>query len=1207
MSSPDDRIPIRDLPPEAGNDERLLHITPGVLSLDFKPHQVDIDQQILELKKSQELQKQRLFHSYQEQTKQMELEHKLQLEHKYHELREQSMVTAAAVVEEQHRQHHQQQQQQHQQQQQQQQQQQRERREREVMKRKENCSANASPEVKQILSCFLMSRKSQAVAPNGTTTTSPYRNRGVVKSSSGESLPAGTVTSAHPYKIPQPPTSLLKYESDFPLRKTASEPNLLKIRLKQSVIERKARIGGPAGARRHERLLQAAQRRHQKNSVLTNCNSTTDSGPNSPPSSTTLSVGVVGSRGSPTSAPIQEENEEGSQYQPGQRSSINDLPLFSSPSLPNISLGRPHLTNAQAGQANYAMFAALRQHAAAAGAPPVGVGVGVGVGTPPTYYNPLAMTFGGRQPAPPLSMMPATGIAPQPSPVVRSASATSTSSSQASLVGDTAPPQAHAASLTSASSYMQLSGASAVNLHAAAVAVAAAAAAAAGTLPPTNSHGHSHAHALYNAHQQQQQQQQQQAQQVAHTHAPITDAQVAQVHLHKQGHRPLGRTQSAPLPLGHPMLTGASQLSMVQTHYENSEAERQAYEHQVLTQKLRQKVLTRSDAAAAAAVVAAIREPQLQLREEEDDSAAEVMDLTDKKKPPKTVLTNTIATSTSQNLPEALAAASYRAAAKSSKLRDQEYLQQQRELLYLHEEELAKDLMCPLSRTLSSPLVPGHGLSQIPDTGQHPTPIATSSSADHIPPVNLTLPHKRQVFGNVYAAQLRQQQQQQQATVESGLPTHKKITTGLAYDPLMLKHSCICGDNSPHPEHSGRLQSVWARLNETDLVKRCDRLRARKATQEELQTVHTEAHAMLFGSNQGQLTRPKLESTLSASFVRLSCGGLGVDLDTTWNEHHTATAARMAAGCVIDLAFKTAKGELRNGFAVVRPPGHHAEANLAMGFCFFNSIAIAAKLLRQRVPEMKRILIVDWDVHHGNGTQQAFYQSPDILYLSIHRHDDGNFFPGTGGPTECGSGAGLGYNVNISWSGALNPPLGDAEYIAAFRTVVMPIAKCFNPDIVLVSSGFDAATGHPAPLGGYHVSPACFGLMTRELLKLANGKVVLALEGGYDLAAICDSAQECVRALLGDAAAPIAPGELERPPCQNAINTLQKTIAIQQTHWPCVRLLEHTVCLSALEALKIEHDESETVNAMAGLSMQSLHRTLSRDDSEEPMDQDETK
>lgn len=113
--------------------------------------------------------------------------------------------------------------------------------------------------------------------------------------------------------------------------------------------------------------------------------------------------------------------------------------------------------------------------------------------------------------------------------------------------------------------------------------------------------------------------------------------------------------------------------------------------------------------------------------------------------------------------------------------------------------------------------------------------------------------------------------------------------------------------------------------------------------------------------------------------------------------------------------------------------------------------------------------------------------------MSIHRHDDGNFFPGTGGSTECGTGPGLGYNVNIAWSGGINPPLGDAEYLAAFRTVVMPIAREFAPDIVLVSAGFDAAIGHPAPLGGYVVSPACFGHLTRELMQLADGKVFSVL------------------------------------------------------------------------------------------------------------------
>lgn len=178
-----------------------------------------------------------------------------------------------------------------------------------------------------------------------------------------------------------------------------------------------------------------------------------------------------------------------------------------------------------------------------------------------------------------------------------------------------------------------------------------------------------------------------------------------------------------------------------------------------------------------------------------------------------------------------------------------------------------------------------------------------------------------------------------------------------------------------------------------------------------------------------------------------------------------------------------------------------------MGFCFFNSVAVAARLLRLKMPEIRRVLILDWvsfvfngvdlqkfiiflkDVHHGNGTQQIFYDDPSVLYLSIHRHDDGNFFPGTGGSTECGTGSGLGFNVNLAWSGGLSPPLGDAEYMAAFRTIVMPIARDFSPDIVLVSAGFDAAMGHPAPLGGYVVSPACFGHLTRELMQLADGKV----------------------------------------------------------------------------------------------------------------------
>lgn len=426
-------------------------------------------------------------------------------------------------------------------------------------------------------------------------------------------------------------------------------------------------------------------------------------------------------------------------------------------------------------------------------------------------------------------------------------------------------------------------------------------------------------------------------------------------------------------------------------------------------------------------------------------------------------------------------------------MRDQEYLQHQREILIhnslaaqmqsANSEDLSQyhrtpHLIRPLSRTLSSPLVVTSQQLPPPSSHNHHHPHIGDTGGQNNenlpPPVNLSI-----------SATANKSPELTSSSCSSS--SSIKPTTGLAFDNLMLKHACICGDNSSHPEHSGRLQSVWARLVETGLALRCDRLRSRKATQEELQVVHTETHATLFGAS--QINRQKLEAS-RVSFVRLACGGVGVDLDTTWNEHHTGAAARMAAGCVIDLAFKVARGDIRNGFAVVRPPGHHAEPNAAMGFCFFNSVAIAARLLKQRLPEVRRILIVDWDVHHGNGTQQIFYDDPDILYLSIHRHDDGNFFPGTGGPTECGVGQGLGFNVNIPWSSGLNPPMGDAEYLAAFRTIVLPIGRDFAPDIVIVSAGFDAAIGHPAPLGGYIVSPACFGHLTRQLTQLANGKVV---------------------------------------------------------------------------------------------------------------------
>ncbi|XP_038551857.1 histone deacetylase 7-like isoform X2 [Micropterus salmoides] len=421
-----------------------------------------------------------------------------------------------------------------------------------------------------------------------------------------------------------------------------------------------------------------------------------------------------------------------------------------------------------------------------------------------------------------------------------------------------------------------------------------------------------------------------------------------------------------------------------------------------------------------------------------------------------------------------------------------------------------------------------------------------------------------------------------------------RFTTGLVYDAQMQKHQCTCGDNSRHPEHAGRVQSIWSRLHERGLRSQCERIRSRKATLEELQSVHSEKHVLLFGTN--PLNRLKLDNRKLAGilsqriFVMLPCGGVGVDIDTVWNELHTSAASRIAAGCVTDLALKVAQGELKNGFAVVRPPGHHANHSSPLGFCFFNSVAIAAKQLQHKL-NVSKILIVDWDVHHGNGTQEAFYNDPNVLYISLHRYDDGNFFPGSGHPSEVGAGAGEGFTVNVAWTGGLNPPMGDAEYLAAFRAVVMPIAHEFSPDVVLVSAGFDAVEGHSSPLGGYKVTAKCFGFLTRQLMSLAGGRVVLALEGGHDLKAICDASEACVSALLGMEVEPLSQSVLDQKPCENAVQSLQRVIQVQGEYWQSVKDSAATVDLSYLLAQRrrLRRDsDSEAISAIASLSMGAI-------------------
>ncbi|XP_031551234.1 histone deacetylase 4-like isoform X2 [Actinia tenebrosa] len=421
--------------------------------------------------------------------------------------------------------------------------------------------------------------------------------------------------------------------------------------------------------------------------------------------------------------------------------------------------------------------------------------------------------------------------------------------------------------------------------------------------------------------------------------------------------------------------------------------------------------------------------------------------------------------------------------------------------------------------------------------------------------------------------------------VGSGQAATPTTRTGIVYDTLMLKHQCSCGDTSSHPEHPGRLQSIWARLQETGVTNICERVRPRKATLAEILTVHSEQHTMLYGGSTQCRTKAE-DGTITTlkCFNTLPCGGMGVDGDTIWNEIHSANAARMAVGCVVELAYKVAEKELKNGMAIVRPPGHHAEAHQAMGFCYFNNVAIAARLLRLKM-SVERVLIVDWDIHHGNGTQQMFYDDPHVLYISLHRHDDETFFPGTGKSEECGAGIGVGYNVNIAWNGGLDPLYGDAEYLAAFRSVVMPIAREFDPEIILVSAGFDAATGHSPQLGGYKVTAACFAQLTKQLMELAQGRLVMALEGGYSLPSLCDAAEACLRGLLSQELPEVPKESLTRPPNPNAVAVLEKTIAIQSRYWNSVKRTGSLINHSVVEAQQREKEELETVSALASLSM----------------------
>lgn len=301
-------------------------------------------------------------------------------------------------------------------------------------------------------------------------------------------------------------------------------------------------------------------------------------------------------------------------------------------------------------------------------------------------------------------------------------------------------------------------------------------------------------------------------------------------------------------------------------------------------------------------------------------------------------------------------------------------------------------------------------------------------------------------------------------------------------DDRYLRHEAPAG----HPERPERLGAVASAL--APYRDSLAALLPRPATPEEILRVH--------------------DRTLLTHVERAAAQGPGhLDADT-FVSHASHEVALLAAGATVELALAVAGGRARSGLAAVRPPGHHAEANRAQGFCLFNNVAIAARAL-QHEAGLEKVLILDWDVHHGNGTQHSFEADPSILFLSLHEFPQ---YPGTGAFGEAGYGRGAGATVNVP----LPSGCGDPEYVGALQRVLVPVAQTFRPDMILVSCGFDAHLDDP--LASMRVSEQGYRDMARVVRGLAedlcSGRVAFVLEGGYAASGLMAGTRGLLDAML---------------------------------------------------------------------------------------------
>mmetsp|Transcript_162119 Transcript_162119/g.299194 ORF Transcript_162119/g.299194 Transcript_162119/m.299194 type:complete len:516 (-) Transcript_162119:149-1696(-) len=353
----------------------------------------------------------------------------------------------------------------------------------------------------------------------------------------------------------------------------------------------------------------------------------------------------------------------------------------------------------------------------------------------------------------------------------------------------------------------------------------------------------------------------------------------------------------------------------------------------------------------------------------------------------------------------------------------------------------------------------------------------------------------------------------------------------------ILWNACACSKERPE-----RVRDTWEELQAAGITDLCTLLpTGRRATEEDLVRVHSADHVREMMSLLEAPPAALLLAQLKANFAYFG--------------PHTVECALLASGGCLEAVDAVIAGNVQAAACVVRPPGHHSCAGSAMGFCIFNNVAVAAAYAVQN-HGLERVLIVDWDIHHGNGTQDIFYKDKRVMYFSVHRHDEGFFYPGTnpavgadsGKAASVGEDEGAGFNINVAWSVTQELPVaqypGNAEYSSAWQRVLLPIARAYNPELVLISAGFDAAKGDPE--GECQITPAGYAHLTNALMDLAGGRVILVLEGGYNVPSIKYGFGACVSSLLGAHAPTSEDFGMPSAPAERCVD---KTVAALSPFW----------------------------------------------------------